>query len=132
MTFPTITAFYAAILALLFVGLSGWVIAGRLSDDTLHGDGGHSGLQKRMRSQGNFSEYIPFALLLIAFLESGGASHALVHTLLIVLVIARLLHPIGMFASKNSAQQFACRGGGIIATLGVMIVAAAALLVRGV
>ena len=131
MTFPATTAFYAAILALIYVGLSGWVIGGRFSFATLFGDGGHDGLTRRVRSHGNFQEYVPFALLLIAFLESGGTSHWLVQALLIVLVIARLLHPVGMLAPANSPQQFACRGGGMVATLLVILVAALALLVRG-
>ncbi|AWN43022.1 MAPEG family protein [Methylobacterium durans] len=130
MTFPAITAFYAALLALLFVGLSGWVVAGRLSSDVLHGDGGDAELQKRIRCQGNFAEYVPFALLLIALLEASGGSLALVRGLLVVLLLARLLHPVGMLAPKNAPRQFACRGGGIVATFGVTAVAALALLVR--
>ncbi|MER2265940.1 MAPEG family protein [Methylobacterium oxalidis] len=130
MIFPAITAFYAALLALLFVGLSSWVVAGRLSSDVLHGDGGNNALLKRIRSQANFSEYVPFALLLIALLEASGGGQALVRGLLIVLLLARLLHPVGMLAPKNSPRQFACRGGGIIATFLVTAVAAIALLLR--
>lgn len=128
--FPATTAFYAALLALLYAGLSFWVIATRVSTDVLHGDGDDGALEKRIRTHGNFAEYVPLALLLIAFLEAGGAGHGLVQTLLIVLVIARLAHPFGMFAPKNSAQQYACRGGGIVLTLLVMVVAAIALLVQ--
>ena len=47
-----------------------------------------------------------------------------------MLLVARLLHPVGMFAPVNSPRQFACRGGGMIATLLVMAVAAILLLVR--
>ena len=129
MTYPTTTAVYAALLALIYVGLSGWVVAGRVSGDVLHGDG-DAALQKRIRSQANFSEYVPVALVLVALLEAGGAAHVLIQGLLLVLVVARLLHPVGMFAPKNSPRQFACRGGGIIATFGVILVAAVALLIR--
>ena len=73
MTFPATTAFYAALLALLYLGLSGWVMAERLSGNILHGDGGDADLQKRMRSQANFVEYVPIALILIALLEARGA-----------------------------------------------------------
>ena len=128
MTFPTLTAFYGAILALIYVGLAGWVVAGRVSDDTLHGQGDDF-LSKRIRIHANFAEYVPLALLLIAFLEAGGGASWLVRTLLIILVVARILHPIGMLAPKNSPQQFACRGGGIIATLLVMIVTALVIVV---
>ena len=131
MTFPATTAFFAGLFALIFLGLSGWVMAGRLQTDTLHGDGGNAMMIKRMRSQANFAEYVPFGLLLIGIYEAGGGSHGVVEALLIILVIARLLHPVGMLAPKNSPQQFACRGGGILATFGVILAAAILLLIRG-
>ena len=130
MTYPALTAFYAALFALLYVGLSSWVVAGRLRADVLHGDGGNPNLEKRIRAQGNFGEYVPLALLLVALLEASGGSPTLVRGLLIVLLGARVLHPFGMFAPKNSPRQFACRGGGILATFAVVAVAAIALLLR--
>ncbi len=130
MTYPSITAVYAAIFALIFVALSGWIVAGRVRSDALFGDGGNEELQKRIRAQSNFAEYVPFALLLIALLEARGAGPVFVNLLLIVLLVARTAHPIGMLAPKNSPQQFGCRGGGIIATFAVLVVTALALIVR--
>ena len=130
MIFPTITAFYAGILGLIYAGLSAWVIGGRVSSNVLFGDGGQDGLQRRIRSHANFMEFVPFTLLLIALYEAGGGAKGWVQGLLIVLVIARILHPIGMFAGTNTPRQFACRGGGIIATIAVMTVAAILLLLR--
>lgn len=130
MFFPATTAFFAALLALIFLGLSGWVMAARLQGDVLHGDGGNDTLLKRMRSQANFAEYVPLALLLSALYEAGGGSKGLVQTLLIVLLVARLLHPVGMLAPKNSPQQYACRGGGILATFAVIAITAILLLIR--
>ncbi|KAB1069877.1 glutathione S-transferase [Methylobacterium planeticum] len=130
MTFPATTAFYTGLFAMLYVGLSAWVVATRVNSDVLHGDGGNETLEKRIRAQGNFGEYVPFAVLLIALLEAGGSGHTLVQSLLIVLLVARILHPFGMLAPKNSAQQYACRGGGILATFIVIAVAGIALLLR--
>lgn len=130
MTFPATTAFFAALFGLIYAGLSAWVVAGRVSGNVLAGDGGQGALQKRIRSHGNFSEYVPLTLGLIALLEAGRTQHWLVVSLLTVLLVARLLHPVGMFAPVNSPRQFACRGGGMIATLLVMAVAAILLLVR--
>ena len=126
MIFPATTAVFAALFALLYVGLSAWVIGGRLTGNVLVGDGGQDGLQRRIRAHGNFSEYVPMALGLVALLEAGGTRHWIVVTLLTVLLVARLAHPVGMFAPVNSPRQFACRGGGIIATL--LVTAAAAIL----
>ena len=130
MIYPTTTAFFAGLFALAYLGLAGWVVGGRLTGKVLFGNGDEA-LTRRVRAHANFGEYVPFALLLIAFLEAGGGSHRLVTGLLVVLLVARLLHPVGMLAPKNSPQQFACRGGGIVATFGVIAVAALALLLRG-
>ncbi len=130
MIFPTTTAFYAGLLGLIYAGLSAWVIGGRLTGNVLFGDGGQDGLQRRIRSHGNFGEFVPLTLLLIALYEAGGGSHGWVQGLLIVLLIARILHPIGMLAAANTPRQFACRGGGIIATIAVMAITSILLLLR--
>ena len=130
MIFPDITAFYASLLALILVGLSGWVIAGRGTKNTMLGDGGDTSMTRRIRAHANFIEYVPLALVIIALLEGSGASRGLVRVLLIILVIARVLHPFGMVAPDKTPQQFACRGGGIGGTLLVILVAALDLLIR--
>jgi uncharacterized protein len=130
MTFPATTAFYAGLLALLYLGLSGWVIASRVSENVLFGDGGDGAVLKRIRSHANFAEFVPLVLLLVGLLEAGGAGHGLVQGLLLALLVGRILHPVGMFAPPNSPRQFACRGGGIVLTLAVLGIAAIALLLR--
>jgi uncharacterized protein len=130
MIFPATTAFYAALLALVYLGLSGWVVASRVSGNVLFGDGGDDTMLKRVRSHANFSEYVPLALILVGLLEAGGAAHGLVQGLLLALLVGRILHPIGMFAPPNSPRQFACRGGGILLTIAVLTIAAIALLLR--
>ncbi len=130
MLFPATTAFFSGLFALIYVGLSAWVVGGRLSSDTLFGNGNET-LTRRVRAHGNFAEFVPLALLLIAFYEAGGGTHWIVQTLLILLLVARILHPIGMLAPKNSPQQFACRGGGIITTFIIIAISGLLLLVRG-
>lgn len=130
MIFPATTAAFAALLALLYALLGAWVIQGRLTMDKLLGDGGSEPLQRRIRSHANFGEYVPLTLLLIGLLEADGAAHGFVTALLVILLVARVLHPFGMLAAKNTPQQYVCRGGGSVATLGVMGVAAIALLLR--
>ncbi|MHB2208827.1 MAPEG family protein [Methylobacterium sp. CM6257] len=130
MAFPATTAVYAGLLALLYLGLSGWVIASRVSENVLFGDGGDDAVLKRIRSHANFSEFVPLVLILVGLLEAGGAGHGLVQGLLLALLVGRILHPIGMFAPPNSPRQFACRGGGILLTLASLGIAAIALLLR--
>jgi uncharacterized membrane protein YecN with MAPEG domain len=130
MIFPATTALYAALLALVSLGLSGWVMGSRVSDNVLLGDGGDASLLKRVRTHANFSEYVPLALILVALLEAGGSGHGLVQGLLLALLVGRILHPIGMFAAPNTPRQFACRGGGILLTMATIAIAAIALLLR--
>lgn len=130
MSFPATTATYAALLALVYLGLAAWVMAGRLSGNVLHGDGGDDAFAKRIRAHANFSEYVPLALILIALLESRGAGHGLVQGLLLALLVGRLLHPFGMLAPPNSPRQFACRGGGMVLTIAAIVIAAVTLLLR--
>ena len=129
MIFPATTAFVASLLALMFVALSFWVVLTRVSRQTLFGTG-DAVLQKRTSIQSNFAEYVPYALVLIALLEALGAAHGFVLGLLAVLVVARLLHPFGIYAAPGSPQLYACRGGGTAATLLVIAVAAVALILR--
>ena len=130
MIFPATTAFYAGLLALVYLGLSGWVVASRVSGNVLLGDAGDDTMLRRVRAHANFSEYVPLVLILVGLLEAGGGAHGLVQGLLIALLVGRILHPIGMFAPPNSPRQFACRGGGILLTLAALGIAAIALLLR--
>jgi uncharacterized membrane protein YecN with MAPEG domain len=130
MVFPVVTAAAAAVLGLIFAALSAWVMAGRLSMGVLPGDGGKEVLNRRTRAHTNFIEYLPLILLLAPLPEGGGISRTLIEVLLVVLVVARLMHPFGMLAPPNSAQQYMFRGGAASATLAVLAVAAVALLVH--
>jgi uncharacterized membrane protein YecN with MAPEG domain len=130
MVFPQITAFYTAILGLIFAVLSAWVIAGRFKLQILHGDGGVDAMNRRMRAHGNFAEYVPLTLLIIGLLEASGGSRAIVRILLIVLTVARAMHPFGMVAPANSVQQYAFRATSVIATLTILAAAAILLLLR--
>jgi uncharacterized membrane protein YecN with MAPEG domain len=129
-TFPATTALYAAILGLIFALLSFWVIGGRGQFNVMHGDGGKEQLNRRIRAHANFAEYVPLILVLAALLEGGGTPTARIHWLLAPLVVARLLHPVGMLARESSPQQFAFRAPGAVVTLIVLITASVMLLTR--
>jgi uncharacterized protein len=103
----TITTITASILILLLLALSVRVVQARVDTKTGLGDGspGPVGIGKegeapslfvRSRSQANFAEYVPLSLILLGLLEHGGAHRYLVLGLAAVLVLARILHPIGM------------------------------------
>lgn len=131
MQFPDLTSVYAALLALIYAALSVWVIVGRGQTRVMMGDGSNDGLTVRIRSHGNFGEYVPLILILVAMLESSHTSRFTIHLLLLPLLIARVAHPFGLMAPNGSVQQGVLRGGGIAVTLLVMIASAVLLLLRG-
>lgn len=91
-----VTAFYAALLAALFLALSVRVIGWRREMRVEIGDGGERELLRRMRVHANFAEYVPYALLLMALSESMTPPRPLLHLVGVVLVIGRLLHAYGL------------------------------------
>ena len=69
----TLTPIYAGLAVLFYVFLSIRVIGLRRSTRTSLGNGGHVSLEQAIRVHGNFSEYVPLALvlMLLAELQSG-------------------------------------------------------------
>ncbi len=92
----TITAFYASLLAVLFLFLSARVIGWRRLRRVELGDGEDKELLRRMRVHANFAEYVPYTLLLMALAESMAPPRPLVHLVGIILVAGRLLHAYGL------------------------------------
>jgi uncharacterized protein len=119
MTQPVL--FYAALCALILVALSAYVINGRGAFKIGIGDGGNPAMLRRIRIHANFIEYVPFALLLIYFVQQAGYSLWIVHTLGAVLVLSRLAHIWGLLSSSGLTPG---RFSGVIGTFGVIIVAA--------
>lgn len=113
-----VTALYAGILALMLVALSLYVVQGRWRNKVGVGDGGNADMLNRMRIHANFVEYVPLALIGLYLLETTRHSVYLLHALGIALVVARLIHPVGMV--RKSPNPF--RAGGAVITLGVLIV----------
>jgi len=91
-----VTSIIAAVLTIIFVKLSFAVIALRRKNKVGLGSGGHEDLEKAIRAQGNFAEYVPFGIILIACLELNGAPWWLVTIPGITLTIGRLFHAVGM------------------------------------
>ena len=95
-----VTPIYAGLLALLFLLLSYRVIVLRGHGASL-GDGGNPVLLRRIRAHGNFSEYVPFILLMIGVLELSHVSTYLLHALGLTLLVARLLHGYALSFSEQ-------------------------------
>ena len=91
-----ITSIIASVLTIIFVRLSFAVIRLRRKNKVGLGNGGHEELERAIRAQGNFAEYVPFGLMLIACLEINGAPWWLVAFPGITLIAGRLIHAKGI------------------------------------
>ena len=91
-----ITSIIASVLTIIFVRLSFAVIRLRRKNKVGLGNGGHEELERAIRAQGNFAEYVPFGIILIACLEINGAPWWLVAVPGITLIAGRLIHARGI------------------------------------
>lgn len=123
---PIVTALYAGLLGLLAVAVAfpAGMLRGKLNISV--GDGGNPALLLAMRRHANFAEWVPLALILIALLELNAVSTRAIHSLGAALVIARLLHAIGL---KSDTMQSVGRGLGAMATALITVTASVWLLV---
>ncbi|BDT76177.1 MAPEG family protein [Polynucleobacter sp. KF022] len=113
-----ITAIIASILTIIFVKLSFAVIGLRRKNKVGLGSGGHDDLERAIRAQGNFAEYVPFGLILIACLELNGAPWWFVVLPGITLIIGRLIHVKGI---HEPPPNFSNRVLGMKFTFGTLI-----------
>ena len=118
-----ITALYAGLLALLLVLLALRVVRLRWKFRVGLGDGGERAMTRAIRVHGNATEHVPIALLLLLVAELNRAGPTLLHVCGAVLVVARLLHAVGLGKSAGASWQ---RAAGTVGTLGVIVVLAAA------
>lgn len=121
----TITPIYAALVVLLFLGLSWRVILYRRANRLSLGDTGDKNLLKRMRAQANCAEYAPLALLLMVMSELTGAPALALHLMGLTLLAGRVLHALGFAATP---QKIILRQLGMLLTLLMMAVTALGLL----
>jgi uncharacterized membrane protein YecN with MAPEG domain len=130
MQLPSITAFYLGILALLYAVLGLQVSRLRRGNRVLFGDGDNIKLRSAIRAHANFAEYVPLIVLMVVVLEMSGLAALRVHLMMAGLLLARLMHPLGMYVGPRTLQFRICRVGGILLTLLVMIAAALQLVSR--
>jgi uncharacterized membrane protein YecN with MAPEG domain len=83
-----IVPFYGSLLAALYIFLSLRVIRMRRRDRVALGDAKHPNLQRAIRVHANFAEYVPFALLLAAFVEFQWSASLIIHLICLALIIA--------------------------------------------
>jgi uncharacterized protein len=87
-----ITGSYAAILTVFFIFLSARIVTYRRGNSVSLGDAGDKVLLSRIRAHGNFSEYAPLGVLLLAIAEMQGSGALWLHVCGMLLLVGRLMH----------------------------------------
>jgi uncharacterized membrane protein YecN with MAPEG domain len=113
-----ITSIIASVLTIIFINLSFSVISLRRKNKVGLGTGGYLDLERAIRAQGNFVEYVPFGIILIAILELNGAPWWLVLVPGVALIIGRLIHAKGI---RTPPPDFSKRVLGMMFTFGTLI-----------
>ena len=130
MPWPSVTAGYLALLALIYAALAVNVVRQRRQNRAAFGDAGNPALRSAIRAHGHFAEYVPITALMVAMLEMSGVAAWRLHILMIALVISRLLHPVGIYAAPGTAAFRIGRVGGMTLTVILLITCAVAILLR--
>ena len=113
MTMPLpITLATASSLALVAAVLATRAAMGRAKYGIMMGDGGHPDMIARMRAHANFVEYVPLMLILMGLREFAGANRIVLIASGAALVVARILHGIGM--TRQTVNLY--RGAGNLTT----------------
>jgi uncharacterized membrane protein YecN with MAPEG domain len=102
--FAPITALYAGLSGLLLLALAGLVVRARWRYKTSLGTGTEPGMERAVRVQANFVEYVPLVLVVMLACELNGVAAGALHTAGVALVASRLLHAWGL--SQHSGRSF--------------------------
>ena len=118
MTFE-ITGLYAAILGVLFIFFRTLVVVERAKTGISMHFGDNMVLARKIRVFGNFIEVVPHALILLAIAETMGANAEMLHLVGALLVLSRVLLPLGL--NPENGKTFARIAAGVTATISMGI-----------
>jgi uncharacterized membrane protein YecN with MAPEG domain len=122
-----ITSFYAAILALLYVVLAILVVRQRIKHRVGLGTGKEPRMLQTVRMHGNFAEYVPLLLILVALLELQQSPVWQLHLVAGLTLAGRVLHAVGLWQSSGTSVP---RFVGMLSTFAALIAGAVLLLVK--
>lgn len=119
----TITPLYAGIVALAFAAMTILVVRARYRYRVSVGTGDDPALLRIVRGHGNFAEYVPLTLVLMALAEITGAPAVAVHAVGAALLAGRAMHAWCFMLSDGNLRvrvcgmlltQFALISGGLL------------------
>ena len=115
----SIIPIYAGILALIYLALTIRTVLARRKFSIALGHRDAPQLMRNVRAHGNFSEYVPILLILIALLEIQNFSPLFIHIFGCVLVASRISHAFGI---SNVKENFAFRIAGMVPTMLLLLI----------
>jgi uncharacterized protein len=115
MTLP-ITAFVAAICAIMLLITAIDTVRQRLRLKTAFGDAGDAKLISASRSHGNLAEHAPIVILLIAMLEMAKVNHMALMGIGALFLIGRAAHIVGLYTPSQPGKAPIPRQIGVITT----------------
>ena len=121
-------ALYAGLHGLILIVLMASVSMARRRVNAMLGDGGDPVLNRRIRALGNFAEYVPFALLLLALSQHLGLGSLYVHLLGLILLVTRISHAYGI---SQQDETLIFRMIGMAGTLFVLLVTSVYCIIAG-
>jgi uncharacterized protein len=98
-----VTAFTAAICALLMVAIAIDTVRHRMRTGVPFGFGGNIKLVRASRSHGNLAEHAPITILMMGWLEHVGANHRFLMFFGALFLVGRLLHITGLYMHGNAS-----------------------------
>lgn len=115
-----VTAFVAAICALLLLLTAIDTARQRIRTQTAFGDGGDDKLISAYRSHGNLAEHAPIVILLLAFLELSHARHMGLMVIGALFLFGRVMHIWGLYLPVSTKPPLP-RSVGVLITWGCML-----------
>ena len=120
---------FAAVLALIYVALSMYVVRLRTRARQAIGTGNDPLLERAVRAHANFAEYTPITLILLWLMLSLSLPHILVSILAFWFTFARLLHAYSILVAEPRFHNYRYRMAAMISTFSVLTIAAISILV---
>lgn len=99
-----ITALYLGLFGFALAFLFLRVVRLRWTQKISMGDGGNIVLQRAISVHRNFTETVPFILLLMFFIEQAGYPGAVIHVMGAGMIVSRILHFMGITHPDNKGN----------------------------
>ena len=128
---PKVTMLYSGLLGVMYFLLTAMVIRQRgLTKTGLgHEPDPASPLFRAVRIHGNFHEYVPFILFLMALDEFSGRNPLIIHAFGFALLVARMCHYLGIKKSDKGSPE---RMIGAATTFTLLITLSTLLVIKGI